>query len=50
MGLTRLLNDVSEENQRAWEADMTREAERLRTDGLFRLGGVTRIVVARPAA
>lgn len=48
-GLTRLLNDLPEEIQRAWEADLLREAEPLRRDGFVRLGGVTRIVVATAA-
>ncbi len=47
-GLARLLQDQPESTQRAWEADMTAAAEGLRDpDGLIRLGGVTRIVVAR---
>ena len=46
-GLTRLLSDLPEEIQLAWEADLINEAELLRTeDGRIRLGGVTRIVVA----
>ncbi len=46
-GLTRLLNDLPEEIQLAWEADLINEAELHRTeDGRIRLGGVTRIVVA----
>ena len=51
-GLTRLLDGLPEQAQRAWEADVAREAESLRQDGLLRLGTVTRIVVAarpRPA-
>lgn len=48
-GLTRLLNDLPEEIQQAWEADLAREVEPLRSDGRIRLGGVTRIVVAVPA-
>lgn len=50
LGLTRLLNELPEAEQRAWEEDMTAAAEDLRTDGMLRLGGITRIVVARPAA
>jgi len=46
-GLTQLLNDLPEELQEAWEADLVRETEPLRKDGYIRLGGVTRIVVAR---
>ena len=46
-GLTRLLSDLPEEIQLAWEADLINEADLLRTeDGRIRLGGVTRIVVA----
>jgi len=45
-GLTRLLNDLPAEAQRAWEQDLVDAAEPLRTDGFIRLGGVTRIVVA----
>jgi SAM-dependent methyltransferase len=45
-GLTRLLNDLPDEVQQAWESDLVRAAEPLRTDGLVRLCGVTRIVVA----
>jgi SAM-dependent methyltransferase len=48
LGLTRLLNDLSESDRRAWEAELRSELERRRTDGLVRLGGVTRIVRARP--
>ena len=48
-GLTRLLNDLPNEIQLAWENDLVRAAEPLRTDGLIRLGGVTRIVVASAA-
>ena len=31
----------------AWEADLARDSEAFRTDGMIRVGGVTRIVVAR---
>jgi SAM-dependent methyltransferase len=48
-GLTRILNDLPEEIQQAWEADLVNETEPLRKDGLIRLGGVTRIVVATSA-
>jgi hypothetical protein len=47
-GMGRLLNDLPENEQRAWERDFTAEVERTRTDGLIRLGGVTRLVRARP--
>lgn len=47
LGLTRLLNDLPEDDQQAWEKDLTRRLEQSRADGLIRLGGVTRIVRAR---
>lgn len=47
VGLTPLLNDLPEEDQRAWEQELLSEMERSRTGGLIRLGGVTRIVRAR---
>lgn len=45
-GLARLLNDLPEVIQQAWEAELVAEAEPFRKDGRVRLGGVTRIVVA----
>jgi SAM-dependent methyltransferase len=48
LGYTRLLNDLSDDDQRRWEDELTREVEPLRTGGRIRLGGVTRIVVAVP--
>ena len=48
LGLSLLLNDLPEDDQRAWEQEFTSEMERSRTDGPMRLGGVTRIVRARP--
>jgi ubiquinone/menaquinone biosynthesis C-methylase UbiE len=48
-GLTRLLNDLPESAQRAWEEELAREAEALRQDGFIRLGCATRIVVASKA-
>ncbi|MDB4971297.1 MAG: 2-heptaprenyl,4-naphthoquinone methyltransferase [Myxococcales bacterium] len=45
--LTLLLNDLSDDDQQRWEDDLTRAVEPLRSDGRIRLGGVTRIVVAR---
>ena len=48
LGLTRLLNDLPEEDQLRWERDLTAELERgQRTGGVMQLGGVTRIVRAR---
>ncbi|GAC1538476.1 MAG: hypothetical protein NVS3B10_02960 [Polyangiales bacterium] len=44
----RLLDGAAPDVERAWEAEMTRELEsRHESDGMIRLGGVTRIVVAR---
>jgi SAM-dependent methyltransferase len=47
LGLTRLLDDLAEDDQRRWEDELARAVEPLRTGGWIRLGGVTRIVVAR---
>jgi ubiquinone/menaquinone biosynthesis C-methylase UbiE len=46
LGLTQLLNDLPEQQQRAWEDDLTSEVRR-RGPGPLQLGGVTRIVRAR---
>lgn len=45
-GLTRLLNDLPEEAQRAWEESFAKELEAFRDGSVIRLGGVTRVVVA----
>jgi len=47
LGLTRLLDGLPEEVQRAWEEEFAAELERRRTGDAVRLGGVTRIVLAR---
>ena len=47
LGLTRLLNELSENDQRAWELDLVGELRRMGGGGLLRLGGLTRIVRAR---
>lgn len=47
VGLTRLLQGLPEDDQRAWELDLAGELRRKGAGGLLRLGGVTRIVVAR---
>ena len=47
-GLERLLRDLPAPTQRRWEEALVREAEPLRRDGMIRLGGVTRLVVATP--
>jgi len=46
LGLTQLLNDLPEDDQRAWEIDLASEVRR-RGAGRLQLGGVTRIVRAR---
>lgn len=48
-GLGALLNDLPRDVERAWEQDLASELEGIRTDGVIRLGGVTRIVRARPS-
>jgi len=47
VGVGRLLDGVPQADQRAWEQDLVRELRRTATDGLLRLGGVTRLVRAR---
>ena len=46
-GMAKLLAPLPEETQRAWERDLAEAAAPLRVDGRFRLGGVTRVIVAR---
>lgn len=48
LGLTQLLNELPEATQKAWEQDLMRALEQHRSDGRYQLGGVTRIVCARP--
>lgn len=48
-GLTRLMQGLPDDVQRAWERDFVAAAEPLRKDGFVRLGGVTRVVVASAA-
>ncbi len=45
-GISRLLNDLPEDVEPAWEKDFICELEQIRTNGLIELGGVTRIVRA----
>ncbi|MCC6524473.1 MAG: class I SAM-dependent methyltransferase [Polyangiaceae bacterium] len=47
LGMTRLLNELPEDTQRAWELDLAGELRRMAAGGLLRLGGSTRIVRAR---
>jgi ubiquinone/menaquinone biosynthesis C-methylase UbiE len=47
VGLTRLLNELSEDDQRAWGQDLVGELRRIGAGGLLRLGGLTRIVRGR---
>jgi ubiquinone/menaquinone biosynthesis C-methylase UbiE len=49
LGIARGASELPAEKQRAWEADLARELEQLRAGDTIRLGGVTRLVVARPA-
>ncbi len=49
LGLTRLLNDLPESAQRAWEEEFAVEAAGLRDAGFIRLGCTTHIVVASRA-
>jgi ubiquinone/menaquinone biosynthesis C-methylase UbiE len=46
IGLTRLLNELSEDHQRAWERDLGTELRRVAGGGRLRLGAVSRIVRA----
>ncbi len=46
--LGRLLAGVAAHDLPAWEAELAREAEGHRKDGTIRVGGVTRLVVAKP--
>jgi ubiquinone/menaquinone biosynthesis C-methylase UbiE len=48
-GMEKLLAELPESDQRAWEQDFASEMERGRTGGLIQVGGVTRIVRARPS-
>lgn len=46
--MSRLLDGVTPDVERAWAAELTNELEtRREKDGMIRLGGVTRIIVAR---
>jgi SAM-dependent methyltransferase len=47
LGLTRLLDGLPDDSQRAWEEALAAELERRRSGRTVRLGGVTRIVLAR---
>lgn len=48
LGLTPLLNDLPEGDQRRWEEDLMTAVPPSPGDGRIRIGGVTRIVRARP--
>lgn len=47
-GLDRLLRGLPPETQQAWERSFVADAQPLRRDGMFRLGGRCRLVVANP--
>lgn len=49
VGLTPLLNELPEADQRAWASDLARELRRAADAGPLSLGGVTRLVRARRA-
>ncbi len=46
-GMNRLLVNLPPSVQKSWEEELIRQAEPYRSDDQFRLGGVTRIAVAR---
>jgi len=48
-GLDKLVRDLPADVQEEWAADLAREVLRLNHGGGYHLGGVTRLVVARPA-
>ena len=48
LGFARLASDLPDAERAAFEADLLREAESLRRGASYQLGGVTRLVVARP--
>jgi ubiquinone/menaquinone biosynthesis C-methylase UbiE len=50
LGLSALLREVSEADQQAWESELTAALEHQRDGEVIRLGGVTRIVLARATA
>jgi SAM-dependent methyltransferase len=47
LGIARLANDLPPNQQLAWEAELAQELEQLRKGATIRLGGITRLVVAR---
>ncbi len=47
-GLSRLMKDLPKETQLAWEQDMKAKATEVRDGEFYRLGGTTRLVLARP--
>lgn len=49
LGLQTLLQELPDDAVRSWEGALTTTLERGRTDGMLRLGGTTRLVVARRA-
>ena len=49
-GMSRLLESLPVEIQESWQREFLKQVEHYRAEGLYRLGGVTRIVVARPQA
>jgi ubiquinone/menaquinone biosynthesis C-methylase UbiE len=47
LGLARLVNELPEDEQRAWTDELVRALEQLRVGTVIRLGGTTRLVLAR---
>lgn len=47
LGLVPLASELPEKEEAAWQADLARELEQLRTGDMIQLGGVTRLVVGR---
>jgi ubiquinone/menaquinone biosynthesis C-methylase UbiE len=47
-GMNRLLRYLPENVQESWEIQLRKEADRFQDQGFFRLGGITRIIVATP--
>jgi len=50
LGLGRLLDEMPEAHQRAWEQQLIRRVEQISPANTLRLGGITRIVRALPRA
>jgi hypothetical protein len=49
-GMNRLLADVPTEQQECWEQAFCQAAKVFRDQSVIRMGGINRIVIARPTA